>query len=44
MPEFAFEPHGVFEQLALRKIEVHEKVRFTPPPHRHDHEASHAIA
>jgi saccharopine dehydrogenase-like NADP-dependent oxidoreductase len=44
MPEFAFDPHDVFEQLALRKIEVHEKIRFTPPPQNHGHEANHAVA
>jgi saccharopine dehydrogenase-like NADP-dependent oxidoreductase len=32
MPEFAFDPQDVFEQLALREIEVHEKIRYTTPP------------
>jgi hypothetical protein len=32
MPEFAFDPHDVFEQLALRQIKIHEKIRFTSAP------------
>jgi hypothetical protein len=44
MPEFAFKPSDVFEQLALRNINVHEKIRFTTPPQHHDHESKRAIA
>jgi saccharopine dehydrogenase-like NADP-dependent oxidoreductase len=44
MPEFAFDPHDVFEQLALRKIDVHEKIRLTTPPQYRDHESKQAIA
>jgi saccharopine dehydrogenase-like NADP-dependent oxidoreductase len=39
MPEFAFEPQDVFERLALRKIAVHEKIRFTTSPLTTDHAA-----
>jgi lysine 6-dehydrogenase len=41
MPEFAFDPHDVFEQLALRKIDVHEKIRFTTPPKTATDESIH---
>ena len=32
MPEFAFDPNDVFEQLAKREIRIHEKIRFTIAP------------
>lgn len=38
MPEFAFDPEDVFEQLALRKINVQEKVQFTVAPQPQNHE------